>query len=40
VEVEGEEGNRNWLDSEVYQFIVLKGEMEPEFEKNGKKQGE
>ena len=25
-----EEGNRNWLDSEVYQLIALKGEMEPE----------
>ena len=40
VKVEGEEKNRNWLDSEVYQLIVLKGEMEPEFERNGKKQGE
>ena len=40
VKVEGEEGNRNWLDSKVYQLIALKGEMEPAFERNGKKQGE
>ena len=40
VKVEGEEANRNWLDSEVHQLIALKGEMEPEFERNGKKQGE
>ena len=39
VKVEGDEGNRTWLDSEVLQLIALKGEMEPEFEKNGKKQG-
>ena len=36
VKVEGEEANRNWLDSEVHQLIALKGEMEPEFERNGK----
>ena len=40
MKVEGEEENRNWLDSEVYQLMALKGEMEPEFERNGKKQGE
>ena len=40
VKVEREEINRNWLDSEVYQLIALKGEMEPEFERNGKKQSE
>ena len=37
VKVEGEAGNRNWLDSEVYQLIALKGEMEPEFERHNKK---
>ena len=36
---EGEEANRLWEDSEVLQLIALKGEMEPEFERNGKKQG-
>ena len=36
---EGEEANRLWEDSEVLQLIALKGEMEPEFERKGKKQG-
>jgi hypothetical protein len=38
-EGDGEEANRLWEDSEVLQLIALKGEMEPEFERNGKKQG-
>ena len=37
VKVEGDEGNRNRQDFEVYQPIALKGEMELEFERNGKK---
>jgi hypothetical protein len=40
VKVEGEDGNWNRLDSKVYQLIALKGEMEPEFERNGRKQSE
>ena len=40
MKVEGEEESRNWLDYEVYPLIALKGEIEPEFERNGKKQGE
>ena len=40
VKVEGEERNRNWQDSEVYQLIALKGKMKLEFGRNGKKQGE
>jgi hypothetical protein len=38
-EAKGEEVNRMWEDSEVLQLISLKGEMEPEFVRNGKKQG-
>jgi hypothetical protein len=42
MKIEGEEedeGGRNWLDSEVHSLIALRGEMEPEFVRNGKKQG-
>ena len=41
VKIEGEDndGARQWLDAEVYQLIALRGEMEPEFVRNGKKQG-
>lgn len=36
---EGEEGKKNWADSEVETLIALRREMEPEFVKNWKKQG-
>jgi len=36
VKVEGEERNQNWYINS----LPLKGEMEPEFERNGKKQAE
>ena len=40
VESEGDgDGVRGWLDSEILQLIALCGEMEPEFVRNGKKQG-
>ena len=42
VKVESEsdgDGVRGWLDSEILQLIALRGEMEPEFVRNGKKQG-
>ena len=40
VESEGDgDGVRGWLDSEILQLIALRGEMEPEFVRNGKKQG-
>jgi len=45
VKVEGEEEKKkgekkkNWLDSKVEHLIALGGEMQPEFEKNAKKQG-
>jgi len=38
-EAKGEEANQMWEDSEVLQLISLKGEMEPKFVRNGKKQG-
>ena len=40
--IEGEkedDGGRNWLDSEVHTLIALRGEMQPEFVRHGKKQG-
>ena len=42
VKVESEgygDGVRGWLDLEILQLIALRGEMEPEFVRNGKKQG-
>ena len=30
---------KNWPDSDVEQFIAIRGEMHGEFEKNAKKQG-
>ena len=36
---EDDDNKRNWLDSEVETLIALKGEMQPEFVKNAKKQG-
>jgi len=36
---EGEEGKKNWADSEVETLIALRGEMDSEFVKNWKKQG-
>ena len=41
VKIEGEskEAAQMWEDSKVLQLIALKGEMEPEFVRNGKKQG-
>ena len=40
VESEGDgDGVRGWLDLEILQLIALRGEMEPEFVRNGKKQG-
>lgn len=36
---EGEEGKKNWADSEVETLIALRREMDPEFVKNWKKQG-
>ena len=42
VKVEGEEEEgegqkkKNWLDNKVEHFIALRGEMQPEFEKNAK----
>ena len=34
-----DDNKRNWLDSKVEMLIALKGEMQPEFIKNAKKQG-
>lgn len=34
---EGNEGRKNWADSDVEALIALRGEMEPEFVRNGKK---
>ena len=40
VESEGDgDGVCGWLDSEILQLIALRAEMEPEFVRNGKKQG-
>ena len=40
VESEGDgDGVQGWLDSEILQLIALRGEMEPEFVRNSKKQG-
>ena len=39
VKVEDDDSKRNWLDSEVETLIALKGEMQPDFIKNAKKQG-
>ena len=40
VESEGDRDEvHGWLDSEILQLIVLRGEMESEFVRNGKKQG-
>ena len=39
IKVAEEDNKRNWLDSEVEALIALKGEMQPEFIKNAKKQG-
>lgn len=36
---EGEEGKKNWADSEVETLIALRREMDSEFVKNWKKQG-
>jgi hypothetical protein len=36
---EDDNDKRHWLDSEVETLIALKGEMQPEFVKNAKKQG-
>ncbi|KAG0572580.1 hypothetical protein KC19_VG107200 [Ceratodon purpureus] len=36
---EDDDNKRNWLDSEVETLIQLRGEMQPEFQKNAKKQG-
>ena len=36
---EDDDAKRHWLDSEVETLIALKGEMQPEFVKNAKKQG-
>ena len=36
---EDDDNKRHWLDSEVETLIALKGEMQPEFVKNAKKQG-
>lgn len=38
-EEEEEEGKKHWKDEHVLQMIALRGEMEPEFVKNAKKQG-
>lgn len=38
-EEEGEEGKKNWMDSEVEALISLRWEMEPDFLKNAYKQG-
>jgi len=38
-EDEEEEATQTWEDSEVLQLIALKGEMEHEFIRNGRKQG-
>lgn len=37
--IEESEAGRNWPDSEVYALIDIRGEMEPDFVKNSKKQG-
>lgn len=39
-ESEASEAGRNWPDSEVYALIDVRGEMEPDFVKNAKKQGQ
>lgn len=36
---DGEEGKKNWADSEVQTLIALRGEMDADFVKNWKKQG-
>ena len=33
------DGVRGWLDLDILQLIILCGEMEPKFVRNGKKQG-
>ena len=38
--IEESEAGRNWPDSEVYALIDIRGEMEPDFVKNAKKQGQ
>lgn len=38
--IEESEAGRNWPDSEVYALIDVRGEMEPDFVKNSKKQGQ
>ena len=39
VESKGDgDGVRGWLDLEILQLIALRGEMEPEFVRNGKTQ--
>ena len=39
IKVEEDDNKRNWLDSKVEALIGLKGEMQPDFIKNTKKQG-
>ena len=39
VKLEEDDSKRNWLDSEVEALIALKGEMQPDFIRNAKKQG-
>lgn len=36
---DGDEGKKNWADSEVQTLIALRGEMDADFVKNWKKQG-
>lgn len=38
--VEESDAGRNWPDSEVFALIDIRGEMEPDFVKNAKKQGQ
>lgn len=40
VKIEESEAGRNWPDSEVYALIDVRGEMESDFVKNAKKQGQ
>jgi hypothetical protein len=36
---EGDKARKNWVDGEVLHLIALRGELEPKFAKNAKKQG-
>lgn len=38
-EKDGDGVSKNWLDDEVHTLIALRGETEPKFVKNAKKQG-